>query len=395
VGICSETYDIVRLSAMNMRDATAPAPPRLGVVQVVISLVPGGTERLVIEITKRLLPIANVAVACLDQEGAWARELTDLGVPLTVLHRRPGFQPQLGRALARYARTSGARVLHCHQYSPFIYGSLARLFSPGLRVAYTEHGRLNDAPPSMKRRVANGAFGLVPGWTGAVSADLRRHMLEEGFRAERVAVLYNGIEPGPLPTVHQREEVRAELGVAPGTLVIGTVARLDPVKDLSTLLTAVAALRQPWPTARLVVVGDGAERESLEARARELGLGDGVRFTGARRDARRLLTGFDIYANTSIHEGVSLTILEAMAAALPVVATSAGGNPEVVVNGETGLLVPVRTSQSVTTALARLAADPVQARRFGAAGRARLEERFSMDRMVAEYLDVYRGLLRS
>jgi glycosyltransferase involved in cell wall biosynthesis len=167
------------------------------------------------------------------------------------------------------------------------------------------------------------------------------------------------------------------------------------VKDLGTLTAAVAVLRRQRPDVRLVVVGDGPERDALEACARELGLGESVRFAGIRRDARRLLAGFDIYANTSIHEGVSLTILEAMAAGLPVVATAAGGNPEVVVDGETGLVVPVRAAEAVTGALARLAADPALARRLGTAGRRRLEERFSIDRMVAEYVQVYRGLLRS
>jgi glycosyltransferase involved in cell wall biosynthesis len=380
---------------MSTRETKSGNRERLRVIQVVLSLVPGGTERLVIEITKRLQPVADVAVACLDQDGAWAAELTDLGIPVTVLHRKPGFQPVVGRALARLARERGARVLHCHQYSPFIYGSLARLFAPGLRVAYTEHGRLDDAPPSRKRTLANAAFGLVPGWTGAVSGDLRRHMLAEGFRPDRVTVLYNGIDPGPPPAADGRAVVRAELGLPPSAVVVGTVARLDPVKDLGTLLDAVAQLRRSQPEARLVVVGDGAERTALEARAARPDLAGAVLFTGTRRDARRLLSAFDVYANTSIHEGVSLTILEAMAAGLPVVATTAGGNPEVVADGETGMLVPVRAPDAVASALSALAAARERAQRFGARGRARVEERFSMDRMVSEYVDVYRGLLRS
>jgi glycosyltransferase involved in cell wall biosynthesis len=178
-------------------------------------------------------------------------------------------------------------------------------------------------------------------------------------------------------------------------VVVGTVARLDPVKDLGTLLDAVALVRRSRPEVRLVVVGDGAERTALEARAVRPDLAGTVLFTGTRRDARRLLSAFDVYANTSIHEGVSLTILEAMAARLPVVATTAGGNPEVVADGETGMLVPVRVPDAVASALSALAAAPERAQRFGARGRARVEDRFSMDRMVSEYVDVYRGLLRS
>ena len=183
--------------------AAAREPGRLRVLQVVLSLRAGGTERLVIEIVKRLGAEVASAVLCLDDPGAWAGEVLAAGVPLEALGRRPGFRPSVGLAIASAARRFGADAIHCHQYTPFVYGQLAALVRRRLRVVFTEHGRLSDAPPSPKRRLANALFARLGGRFYAVSRDLRRHLLAEGFPAARVGVVYNGIQPGPVPALTQ------------------------------------------------------------------------------------------------------------------------------------------------------------------------------------------------
>jgi len=224
----------------------------------------------------------------------------------------------------------------------------------------------------------------------AVSADLKQHMVREGFPASRVSVVYNGVDPGERPSSLQRRSARAVLGLPDDAFVIGTVGRLDPVKNLSVMMHAYAALKARYPHARAVIVGDGPERATLEAKALALDLADSVVFTGYRPDVRFLMAAFDVYVNTSVYEGVSLTILEAMAMALPVVATPVGGNPEVVVDHETGLLVPGR-ARSIADAIARLVHDTRQRRRLGDAGRWRVKRHFSMARMVEQYAGVYLG----
>src|SRR5262245_5325933 len=125
--------------------AEAPRPTaahrRLNVMHVVPSLEPGGTERLVIEISKTLMTEAQPMVCCLDNQGAWASELISLGVPVVALHRSPGFRPEVGLEIGRVAEKHGVDVLHCHHYSPFVYGQLAALMRRGLSVVFTEHGR--------------------------------------------------------------------------------------------------------------------------------------------------------------------------------------------------------------------------------------------------------------
>jgi glycosyltransferase involved in cell wall biosynthesis len=223
-----------------------------------------------------------------------------------------------------------------------------------------------------------------------VSEDLKRHMVAEGFGAENVAVIYNGIDPGPLPDAQGRIAARKQLGVPADSLVIGTIGRLDPVKDLATLLRALAQCSQEVQ-ALLVIIGDGPERPALEALARELSVDSRVQFLGHRDDARQWLPACDVYVNSSVSEGVSLTILEAMAAGLPVIATRVGGTPEVV-TGECGLLVPARDAGALARALSELHRDLPRRASFGRAARSRVETHFTLDRMVREYADVYRSL---
>jgi glycosyltransferase involved in cell wall biosynthesis len=362
----------------------------LRVMQVVLSLNPGGTERLVLELARRLHPSVPMAVCCLDDAGSWAAELTDIGITVESLNRPSGFVPRLAGAVAAAASRHGATVLHCHHYSPFVYGGLARLWSPKLRVIYTEHGRLSDTPPSQKRRMANAIIGRFPGAVFAVSAELRDHLIAEGFSSTQTDVIYNGIDTGPLPSGCQRAEVRRELGVEGEAFVIGTVARLDPVKDLGTLIDAVALLRKD--NVVLVVIGDGPEAGALRERAMARGVAGRVRFLGHRNDARRWLAGCDLYANSSISEGVSLTILEAMAAGLPVVATAVGGTPEVV-DAASGRLVPARDAARLADALEVFRSDPRLRRQTGASARRRSELHFTIDRMVADYRRVYERLV--
>lgn len=278
-------------------------------------------------------------------------------------------------------------VLHCHQYTPFVYGALARVRHPHLRVLFTEHGRTGDDPPSRKRRVANTLLARLPSRVCAVSADLARHLTREGFPPSRVQVVPNGIDPGARPDPETGQRARLALGLDDQAFVIGTVGRLNAVKDLPTLFDAFERLLQGRPDATLVVVGDGPERAALERRA--AAAGDRIRFTGHRGDVRALMAAFDVYVSSSVFEGVSLTILEAMAAGRPVVATRVGGTPEVVADGQTGLLVPPRDPLRLAEALLDLSASPQRARALGAAGRLRVCDRFTFDRMVDWYAAAY------
>jgi glycosyltransferase involved in cell wall biosynthesis len=232
-------------------------------------------------------------------------------------------------------------------------------------------------------------LGLLPAEIFAVSSELRREMIREGFPARRVRVLHNGIDPGTAPTPFSRARARRALGVPDDVLLIGTAGRLDPVKDFSTLITAVAEHRLHHAATRLVIIGDGPERAALERLAATAP--GTVVFTGYRSDVRDLLPALEIFVNSSTHEGVSLTILEAMAAALPVIATRVGGTPEVVLDNETGLLVPPQNPMSLAAAVNALAQSPDRRQRMGEAARLRMKSHFSLETMTRAYLTAYLG----
>jgi glycosyltransferase involved in cell wall biosynthesis len=289
--------------------------------------------------------------------------------------------------VAHAAAQHGATLIHAHHYSPFVYGAIARLWRPSTRLLFTEHGRLSDAGPSPRRRAVNRLLRHAPQAVIAVSADLKRHLVAEGFPPASVQVIYNGIDPGSDSPAADRPRIREMLGVGDDVLTIGTVARLDPVKDLGTLIEAVSHLIAERRV-RLVIVGDGPELPRLKQIAAARGVSNDVTFVGHRDDVRRWLTAFDVFANSSTSEGVSLTILEAMAAGLPVVATAVGGTPEVV-DASSGCLVPPRDPVALAAAIRSLAKDVSRRATLGRAGRQRVAAHFTLERMVEDYRKAY------
>ena len=358
------------------------------IMQLVLTLSPGGTERLVLELCRRLANDVDTVVCCLDEPGEWAAEVTPLNIPVISLARQPGFHPSLSVRLGEALKAHRIEVVHCHHYSPYVYGVLAAMLHPSVRVVFTEHGRLHGAGISTKRRMINPVLSRWPARIYAVSAALKQDMVAEGFPDKSIDVLYNGIELGPRPQPRDRAAMRAALGLPADAWIVGTVARLDPVKNLGALLEAHAILGRRLPAAQLVIAGDGPERQALVERARALGIGGVTHFTGYRTDIRALMAAFDCYVNCSTYEGVSLTILEAMATALPVVAAAVGGNPEVVVDQETGLLVSQRP-EALASAIATLAANPERRIQMGNAGRWRVKRHFTIERMVDDYAAAY------
>ena len=168
-------------------------------MQLVLSLAPGGTERLVIDLCRRLADRVDTVVCCLDEPGAWAAEVTALNIPVVSLSRQPGFHPSLSVRLGEALKAHDVDVIHCHHYSPYVYGVLAAMLNPSVRIVFTEHGRLHGAGISTKRRLVNPVLSRWPARIFAVSASLKQDMVAEGFPQRSIDVLYNGIELGPRP----------------------------------------------------------------------------------------------------------------------------------------------------------------------------------------------------
>jgi glycosyltransferase involved in cell wall biosynthesis len=369
------------------------APKLITVCQLLHSLNVGGAEVLAARLAQRLRGSFRFIFACLDEVGPIGEDLRQDGFSVHQLDRQPGFDWGCPLRLARLIRNEKVDIVHAHQYTPFFYGLAARLGGSRRPILFTEHGRHQPDFPRRKRMIANRLLLSRRDRVIGVGAAVRQALIEnEGIPQDRVSVLYNGIDVDAYAASDDRAQARSLLGAAPSDFVILQVARLDYLKDHATALRAMARVVAEVPRARLVLVGDGPERSAIELQARNLNLGRQVSFLGTRKDVLRLLPGADAFMLTSISEGIPLTALEAMAAGLPVIGTDVGGMSEVVVDGTTGLLAPVRDESALADFIFRLAANPELCRQMGDAGRSRAKQLFDEPRMCAEYKRIYLDL---
>jgi sugar transferase (PEP-CTERM/EpsH1 system associated) len=380
-----------------LADASQTTSARKPVIcQLVHTLNVGGAEILARQFAEAGGDRFRFVFACLDAPGVMAEELATQGYAIEVVGRRAGFDLGCAWRLGRVLRKHGVELVHAHQYAPFFYAMLARAMGVRrLPIIFTEHGRDYPDYPRPKRKLANRLLRRPSDRAIAVGSCVRDALIQnEGLPPDRVEVIYNGVDVSRYdPQRPLRDAVRKELGYDPGEILIMQVARLNRLKDHPTALGAMARLAKDCPQARLVLVGDGEERAALEDLTDELGLRSIVRLLGTRSDVARLLQAADIFLLSSISEGIPLTIIEAMATGLPCVATRVGGIAEVIVDGETGRLAHARDAVALAERLRELIGEPDRARRMGAAGRIRAEQKFSDTAMHTSYGKIYGELL--
>jgi len=365
----------------------------LRVLHVTFNMGIGGTEQVI-----RQLVLATRGqgvhheIACIDgHRGAIGDQLVEAGVPVHTLNRSPGFDRALIRALRTSIRDGGFDIVHCHQYTPFLYGRLAAL---GTRasVVFTEHGRFYPDRYRWKAIFINPLLAMTTPAVVAISSATRTALaLYEFMPRYRIRVIYNGIQPLVADPV-RIAELRAELDIPENTFIYGTVSRLDPVKNQEMMLEAFARCLETCPGSVLVMVGDGPDREKLERLANSLGVSGNIRFTGFINQPAQHLALMDCFLLSSHTEGTSMTLLESMSLAIPAVVTNVGGNPEIVKGGETGLLVPGGDTEQFASEMIRLQQSPELRRRLGQKARERFQERFSVEAMAERYLNLYQQL---
>jgi sugar transferase (PEP-CTERM/EpsH1 system associated) len=372
------------------RSRAGARPPRI--VQVIPSLRLGGLENVAVRLVQHLSPVAEQAVVTPTGAGPLA-ERFPAGVsvfPLAEQHR-----PDRWNALrmARLFRKLRPDIVHTRNWTCIDAVIGAKLAGVPV-VIHGEHGRDAADPEGRNPRRQQARRFLSPFVTEfvTVSRDLARWLVEQvRVPARKVRTIYNGVDtehyaPG------DRAAARRALGIPMDWAVAGTVGRLDPVKDQVGLIRAFARTDGAQARGRhaLVIAGDGPCREQLEATVGELGLGDSVRLLGERDDVPLILQALDVFVLSSIGEGLSNAILEAMATGLPVIATRVGGNVELVRDGITGRLIEPSRPATLAEALGDYLSDPLRARAQGAAGRERAVAEFGLEHMLAGYEALYR-----
>lgn len=359
------------------------------VCQVLHTLHVGGAEVLAARLVRRLQDRFRFVFACLDEIGTLGEELHREGFPVDVLGRQSGRDWRCAARLRRLWNREHVDVVHAHQYTPFFYSMIARLFRSGPPIMFTEHGRHQPDYPRRKRKLANRLLLRRSDRLVAVGEAVRQALIDnEGLPSGRIRVIYNGIDVERFrPAPQRRDEVRRELELESNAFVILQVARLDYLKDHPTAIRMMARLRDQVPQAVLLLAGDGPEEGRIREQVADLGVKEQVRFLGLRSDVDRLLSVADVFLLTSVSEGIPLTVIEAMAAGLPVVGTDVGGMGEVVLPDETGWLCPAGDDEALARRLAMLAESSETRKRMGLAGRERTQHTFDEVRMAQAYQD--------
>ncbi|HEY4706344.1 MAG TPA: glycosyltransferase [Thermodesulfobacteriota bacterium] len=361
---------------------------RVRVLHLVQGLEVGGLEYMVVNLIKGLDNARYApAVCCFDGLGSLESKLR--GVDVHLLRRRQGVDYAYPFRLAALLRRERTQILHLHNPTAYFYGALAGAVARVPLVVYTEHAR--DIRPNMKIRVADKLLSFFTDRVVAVAGHVKRNLVEyEWFNPSKVRVIYNGIDDSRFSAGAGSEaRAREALGIGESVPIIGIVARLDPIKNHRCLIKAMRLVVDAFPGALLLVVGDGPLRGELEEESRATGLGDNVRFLGTRADVESILRSLDVFVLSSVSEGLPLTVLEAMAAGRPIVATRVGGIPEAIEDGVDGLLVPPDDERGLAAAIKGMLADKKRAGEMARSARKKFEKSFSLRQMISNYEEVY------
>jgi glycosyltransferase involved in cell wall biosynthesis len=354
------------------------------IMHVIESLEHGGAEAVVADLANACADDHEVTVCCLKRRGKLGARLGP-DISVVCLHKGEGNDLSTVWRLAREARRRRIDVLHSHSWGVFLETVLASWLSR-VAVVHTAHGpylqHTDDLRGRLKakfrralERIASRRVEVI----ACVSASIRDFVNEQMRLPTAVTVVHNGIpdrRPAP-PRAHN------------GTRRLISVGRLAPIKNYDALLRAFAELTRRMPRSRLTLVGDGPERQHLERLAERLCIASSVEFKGFSDDVPGLLAAHDMFVLSSRHEGISVAILEAMRAGLPVVATRVGGVPETVIDGVTGRLVETDDPAAMADVMAEMLGCTANLQAMGAAGRAVQQRRFSLSRMSERYTDLY------
>lgn len=368
------------------------------ILHLITRLPVGGAEHLLASIVRQLdTDRFESLVCCIQDRGELAERIEANGIEVLCLDRK-GKRFSLGTvlALARLMREQRIDLVHCHLYHANLYGRLAAKLA-GIPAIATVHNTY--VRRKWHRSLLNRWLGRGRGVVIAVSAEARNDVIEhDRLDPGRVLLLTNGIDLARVDTPLSREAAKQRLGYAADDFLIGCVGRLEEQKGHAIIIQALALMLATAPAElgrrlRLLIVGEGRLRGELERVAAAAGVTDKLRLAGSRSDVAEILRSLDLYVMPSLWEGLSLAMLEAMAAGLPVIISDVGGAAEVLGAGEFGVRVPPGDIAALARAMTSLAQDTAERQRLGVAARNRVRDHYDLRERVARLEAVYESLL--
>jgi len=365
----------------------------INVMNILPSLNVGGREKVVIDMINNFdKEVFDLSLCCLKNPGPMTELLKKDKVRLYFLNRKEGVDYTLYFKIRDFFKEKKPVIVHTHNPGAFIYGAIGAKLAKVPIIINTEHGYEYKIP--LRKKIIERFLMKNIDKTIAVSNDLRKKLAKSGtWSKDKIITIHNGIDLQEFNTVVHKYALRVALGFTENDILIGNVARLAPVKDHSTLISAFEIISGRFTNSKLIIVGEGELRDELEKRTIGIGLNNRVFFLGERKDIREILSIFDIFVLSSLSEGTSITLLEAMASGKPVIATNVGGNPEVIINEKTGILIPPSQPRLLAEAMQRLVLNEDLALQMGKFAKEHIKANFDIKIMSERIKRLYEELL--
>jgi len=358
----------------------------------------GGVQRQLLSLLNAYdKDLMNPVVCCFKAKGEIGEQMEKSGFEVVDFHidRHYRFSPGIIRRLYTLMKERNIHVVRAHKYSASLYGRIAARLAHVPVVITSVHGNYRK-DLRFERKIANKMLSRITDRIVAMSESIRADIIKyDNIDPEKVLVIRNGVDTVMFSPLVNAGDIREELALKDNETVIGFVGRLVPAKGLQHLIGAFEVARAEIGEVKLLIVGTGYLMEQLKALAYEKGLSDYIMFLGERTDIQQLLGVIDIFVMPSIAEGLPNALLEAMAAARPVIVTCAGGMGEIIQNGVNGLVVPVGDETSLLAGLRKLVKDRSFAKALGAAARQGIEDKYSIRATARAWEDLYISLLRT
>jgi sugar transferase (PEP-CTERM/EpsH1 system associated) len=365
----------------------------INVLHLIQGLEFGGLEKVTLSLIDGLDKNRySGSICCFDSLGNLVNRVNG-NTKVHFLGRKQGIDYLYPFKLARLLKEHQIQVLHLHNSTAFFYGVIAGKIARVPVIVYTEHAR--DVFPNLKVRIADKLLSFFTNRIVVVAGYLKNNLIKyEKFKEKKISVIHNGIDADCYNVKTDCREIRTKLGIDETTNVVGIVARLDPIKNHKCLIKAMKQVISEKPKTVLLIIGDGPIRSGLEMLVSDLMLGRNIKFLGMRADIPELMAAMDVFVLCSRSEGLSITLLEAMAAGKPVVATNVGGNPELIEHGVNGLLVQPDDRDGLSKAIIACLNDKSKAETMGRAAQKKVSERFTADNMIKKYEEIYGDCLK-
>lgn len=366
---------------------------KIKVLYLVLDMDLGGLQRIANLLIHRIdRKQFTPYLCCLDRGGLFSQQSKSNSVKTYVLQRRPGpFDMKLFKKLYSILKANQIDVIHSHNGCT-LYAALAGKLARVKGIVHTDHGRL--VPDRWGAIIEDRISSFFIDKFIGVSEELTEYLASKvRINRKKLMTIINGVDTERFKPINlaQQKMLKKAIGLNDRDKIIGTVCRLDPIKNLEFLINYMPSICEAVPECKLLIVGDGPHKEHLIAHTRNLGLESKVIFLGRKADIENILPLFDIYVNTSLSEGTSMTILEAMACGLPIVASAVGGNKKLV-GSSNGRLFLLNDSEGFKGNIIELFKRPELLDEMGKNSRRKVKDLFSLEQMVKQYEQLYCSL---